>query len=107
MVGTVATKILLGLLLSEGAHGFNFLSGVRVNKPCVSRSRNGLHMVATSVEPSTSSVVLSEDNMPLDASFLAPPESEAMLTFDPVSTHIIPNCDIQLICILSISALTL
>ena len=90
MVRTVASKIILGLLLSEGAHGFNFLSGVRVNKPCMSRSRNGLHMVAT-VEPSTSSAVLADDSMSLDVSFLSPPESEAMLTFDPVSTSMIPN----------------
>ena len=85
MVKTVESTLLLGLLLAHGCESFNFFSGIRVAKPYALKSSNGLRMVI-SLEPSTSSRLLSEDPEGSSPStFLSPPESEATLTFDPVS----------------------
>lgn len=103
MVKTVEITLLLGVLLSEGINGFNFFSGVRVNKPYGIRNGNGLHMVTTSVEPPSSSVIISEDPTLSAPTFATPPESEASLTFDPVrQTH---NCG--LLCFVTVLLISL
>ena len=93
MVRSAEASLLLGLFLVNGSQGFNFLSGVRVNKPYRMRNEIGLQMVI-SLEPSTSSKLLSEESMGSAATFMTPPESDAQLTFDPVRcTFTGDSCD--------------